>query len=325
VPPVPQDVLRRRSYRRGAGVAYGGPVIERLAWVTTSAARGRDEDEPLALEALRRTGLSVDVLDWDDDFVDWSRYDRVVLRSAWDYPERLPEFLSWLDRTEAVSDLVNPAATVRWNLDKHYLAELAEAGVPITPTVFAEPGSESTFPAGNFVVKPAIGAGSRDVASYTPQQRSAALAQISRMHTSGQTALIQPLLKSVAVEGEWPMIFIEGQFSHAANKRVALPQAGLVEDLFAAETNTEHVASAMQIELALAAVEVVSTKLGPPAYARVDLVRDDSGQFCVLEVELIEPSLFLPYAGSAGVERLVAALVRDRAGDRGGRHRDDGT
>ena len=158
--------------------------------------------------------------------MDWSRFDRVVLRSAWDYPQRLPEFLAWLDEVDAVSDLVNPPETVRWNLDKQYLAELAEAGVPITPTVFVPPGTAATFPAGDFVVKPAVGAGSRDAASYGADQHETAVAHVARLHASGQTVLVQPFLKSVATEGEWPLMFFDGRFSHAASKRVALPQAG---------------------------------------------------------------------------------------------------
>src|SRR4051812_32435031 len=175
-------------------------MITTLAWVTASEARGRDEDEPPAMAALQRTGVHVDVLDWDDPAANWSSFDRVVLRSTWDYPQRLPEFLSWLERVDAVSELVNPLGTVRWNLDKRYLAELSEAGVPITPTVFLEPGSTATFPAGDFVVKPAVGAGSRDASSYGPDQHDAALAHVARLHTAGQTVLIQPFLKSVATE-----------------------------------------------------------------------------------------------------------------------------
>jgi glutathione synthase/RimK-type ligase-like ATP-grasp enzyme len=255
-------------------------------------------------------GVSVEVLDWDDPEVNWSRFDRVVLRSAWDYPQRLPGFLSWLEEVDAVSDLVNPPATVRWSLDKQYLAELAEAGVPITPTVFLLPGSAATFPGGDFVVKPAVGAGSRDAASYRADQHETAMAHVARLHAAGQVVLVQPFLKSVATDGEWPLVFFAGRFSHAASKRVALPQAGAVDDLFAAETNAEHVAAAAQIDVAQAAVDFVSGRLGTPAYARVDLVRDEAGQFCVLEVELVEPSLFLPYADSAAAERFAAVLVR---------------
>ena len=293
------------------GSVYGGSMIKRLAWVTAREARGRDEDEPLALAALERTGVSVEVVDWDDPEVDWPGFDRVVLRSAWDYPQRLERFLAWLEEVAAVSDLVNPPGTVRWSLDKQYLRDLADAGVPITPTVFVPPGTQASFPPGKFVVKPAIGAGSRDAASYGYDQHATALAHVTRLHRSGQVVLVQPFLASVATDGEWPMVFLDGRFSHAASKRVALPRADTVDDLFAEETNAEHVATAAQVEVAQAAVDVVSARLGTPTYARVDLVHDDDGRFCVLEVELVEPSLFLPYADAGAADRFAALLVQE--------------
>lgn len=290
-------------------IARVGDVIGRLAWVTTRRARGRDDDEPLALAALAAAGVRTDVVDWDDPGVDWAGYDRAVLRSAWDYPERLPEFLEWLAVVDAATELRNPAPTVRWNLDKHYLAELADAGVPVIPTAYAEPGDEAELPAGNFVVKPAVGAGSRDAASYGPEQHDAARAHVARLHARGSTAMLQPLLASVAREGEWPLVFLGGEYSHAASKRVDLPRAGAVEGLFAAERTAPHDADAAQRAVAHAAVEVLAARFGVPAYGRVDLVRDDAGRPCVLEVELVEPSLFLPRGGPAAVDRLVRAVA----------------
>lgn len=284
-------------------------MIRRLAWVTTRDARGLDEDEPLALSALAETGTRVEVVDWHDRDVDWSGFDRVVLRSVWDYPERLPEFLTWLDEVDAVSEVVNPPAMVRWNLDKRYLAELDAAGIPVTATAFVPPGRTAPFPAGDFVVKPAVGAGSRDAASYGPDQHDLAAAHVARLHVAGTTVLVQPFVASVATEGEWPLIFFGGRFSHAASKRVALPRAGVIDGLFAAETVAEHVATDAQVDVARAAVELIAQRFSPPSYARVDLVRGDDGAFRVLEVELIEPSLFLAQAGPDGAARMAAALV----------------
>jgi hypothetical protein len=120
-------------------------VIKRLAWVTTREARGRDDDEPLALAALERRGVDVDVIDWGDESAHWDSYDRVVLRSTWDYTQRLTEFLAWLDAVAEVTELINPAPLVRWNLDKHYLRELDLAKVAITSTTFVERGEEFVF------------------------------------------------------------------------------------------------------------------------------------------------------------------------------------
>jgi glutathione synthase/RimK-type ligase-like ATP-grasp enzyme len=285
-------------------------VIERLAWVTAKEARGRDDDEPIALAALRQGGLEVDVVDWDDPDVTWSGYDRAVLRSTWDYPQRLDEFLAWLDSVADVTDVVNPVPVVRWNLDKHYLADLDAAGVPVIPTTFVERGDTASFPDGGFVVKPAVGAGSRDVASYGPDEHETATAHVARLQARGESVLIQPLVDSVAADGEWPLVFLGGEYSHAASKRVVLPRAGVVDDLFVEEANSAHTATPAQIETARAAMDAVVARFGVPAYARVDLVRAGPDDHRVLEVELVEPSLFLPQAEPAAALRLAEALRR---------------
>ncbi len=284
-------------------------MIRRLAWVTAREARGLDEDEDAALAALARAGVVVGVVDWGDAAVDWAAFDRVVLRSPWDYPARLGDFMAWLDATAEVTEVVNDPRTVRWSIDKRYLAELEAAGVPITDTVFVEPGEPAGFPEGDFVVKPAVGAGSKDAASYGPDQHDAAREHVRRLHASGQVVLVQPYVASVATDGEWALVYLGGRFSHAASKRVALPRAGVVEELFAAETNAPHEASPDQRAAADAAMAHVESRLGTPTYARIDLVRHDDGGYRVLEVELVEPSLFLPYADASAADRLTEVLV----------------
>jgi hypothetical protein len=307
-PSVFSDTLRADPGDGSDRSASLGSVIERLAWVTTRDARGRDDDEPLAVPALRDRGLHVDVVDWDDPDVPWAGYDRAVLRSTWDYPQRLDEFLGWLDSVDGVVDVVNPVAMVRWNVDKHYLADLGAAGVPVIPTTFVERDGDPSFPDGRFVVKPAVGAGSRDVASYGPDQHDSAAAHVTRLQGRGESVLVQPLVDSVAAAGEWPLVFFGGRYSHAANKRVVLPGAGEVDDLFVTETNRAHTATSAQIDTARAAMDVVGRRFGVPAYARVDLVRAGQGGYQVLEVELVEPSLFLPQADTDAAARLVEAL-----------------
>lgn len=283
-------------------------MIERLAWVTAKQARGTDEDEAPALEALRRLGVRVDVLDWDDPDVDWSGYERAVLRSPWDYQYRLDEFLEWMERTSRVTELVNPLELVRWNLDKRYLAELEAAGIAIIPTQFVPPREEPCFPEGEFVVKPAVGAGSRDAAWYGSDQHATALEHVRRLHAADLVVLIQPRIAAVAELGEWPLVFFGGEYSHAASKRVALPHASVIGDFFAHEDNAVHEATAEQIELAQRAVDLMTEKFGTPAYARVDLVQADDGSYLVLELEVIEPSLFIPWAEGAA-DRLAAVLA----------------
>lgn len=272
--------------------------------MTARSARGRDHDEPVAVQALTAAGLVVEVVDWDDPAVDWAGYDRVIVHSTWDYSQRLPQFLAWLEAVDRVSDLRNPLALIRWGLDKHYLADLAGAGVPVTATTFAEPDAGAVdLPPGGVVVKPAVGAGSRDVAAYAPGQGDLARAHVQRLHHAGRSALVQPLLASVAAEGEWPLVFFDGRYSHAANRRVILPRDTAVGDRI-----TAHEASPAQVAVAQGALDVVTARFGVPTYARVDLVRDDRGRFCVLELETAEPDLYLPLAGLAAPGRLVDAF-----------------
>ena len=120
-------------------------------------------------------------------------------------------------------------------------------------------------------------------------------------------ALLPRLLSRAPVS--MPMVFLGGAFSHAASKRVALPHGGPVLGLHAHESSTTHTADHAQLDVARAAIALVTERFGAPTYARVDLVRDDAGHPCVLEVELVEPSLFLALAGSAAVDRLVEAFT----------------
>ncbi|HEV7135150.1 MAG TPA: hypothetical protein VGN43_00825, partial [Steroidobacteraceae bacterium] len=147
----------------------------RIALVSARAARHLDEDLPPLLAAMAAAGVDAAVADWDDPEVDWAAYRLALLRSPWDYTQRLPEFLAWADRTAAATTLINPAAVIRWNTDKHYLTQLARAGVPTVPTRFVEPNEHGARELDRFlteegvaewVVKPAVGAGSRDAARY---------------------------------------------------------------------------------------------------------------------------------------------------------------
>ena len=141
-----------------------------IALVTARAARGLDDDLSPLQTALQDAGANVSIVDWDDASADWGRFDLALLRSTWDYTDRLAEFLGWAQRVGSQTHLLNPFDVVRWNTDKHYLRDLAKAGVATVPSEFIEPGQNAAAELdrfqvshdGEFVVKPAIGAGSRD-------------------------------------------------------------------------------------------------------------------------------------------------------------------
>lgn len=281
----------------------------RLALATAVAAWDQDIDLPPLLAACSRAGIHAEALAWDDPTVAWSRFDAVLLRSTWDYTTRLDDFLDWCGRVEQQSALLNPLSTVRWNIDKHYLRDLAQRGVPVVPTDYLEPGAvpdlQRKAAAGDFVVKPCVGAGSRDARRFRPDEYAAAEAHAQMLLDSGRSAMLQPYLAGVDSYGETALIHIGGRYSHAIRKGPLL-HAGAAgsQALFAAEDIQPRIASDAEhavAERALAALPEL------PVYARVDLLPTSQGPV-VLELELVEPSLFFE-ASEGTAERLLAAVA----------------
>jgi glutathione synthase/RimK-type ligase-like ATP-grasp enzyme len=289
----------------------------KVALVTARPARGLDEDEPLLNLAFQKAGCEVGIAEWDDPKVDWGSFDVALLRSAWDYCERIGEFLAWVERASRVTHVLNPLPLVRWNTDKHYLAHLASAGAAVVPSTFIEPGEDpaavlrrflESHPQAELVVKPAIGAGSRDTQRHLRSEFDAAVAHARRLLEAKRSVLVQPYLGRVDKDGETALMFFEGQFSHAIRKGPLLPRgAAATTGLFAAETITPREPGKDELRLAEKVVSVVP--FGTPLYARVDLIRDDSGAPCVLELEMAEPSLFFVHAAGSA-ERFAAAVQR---------------
>ncbi len=289
-----------------------------VALVTAREARGLDEDMPLLEAALHAAGIETHIADWDDPEVDWSSFGVALLRSTWDYTDRLSEFLAWVDATAPGTSLLNPAAVVRWNTDKHYLAELARAAVPVVPSTFVEPGESpgkalESFLArhhcAEFVVKPSVGAGSRDTERHARTRVEPAIAQAQRLLDAGRSVLLQPYLDSVDRDGETALIYFAGHFSHAIRKGPLLPpgRAGSpAVGLFAPEKITPRTPGAD--ELRVADLVLAALPFKAPLYARIDLIRDASGAPTLLELELTEPSLFFAYAPGAA-ERFTATVL----------------
>lgn len=291
-----------------------------VAFATSAAFADLDVDDRTVVPLLAERGVAVEAAVWDDPPVDWGRFDLVVLRSTWDYPGRAEEFVAW---TRSVPRLANPADVVAWNVDKHYLGDLATAGVPIVPTTFVAPGDPvaGRDAAGDVVVKPTVSCGSRDTARLGDEDAIAAL--IDHIHASGRAAMVQPYLDAIDSAGETALVFLGGAFSHAARKAPLLTVgAPLVEGPYAEETMSPREASADELAVAHAALAAVPAD-EPLLYARVDLVPGDDGRPVVLEVELTEPSLFLALGDASAtfaeaINRVVTSRRREARG-RGGR------
>ena len=293
----------------------------RVALVSARAARHLDEDLAPLLAALAQAGLDGAAVDWDDAEVDWAAYRVALLRSTWDYTERFAEFLAWADGTATLTTLLNPPPVIRWNTDKHYLGELTRAGIPTVPTRFVEPGEAGQEAlerflrqgdAAEWVVKPAVGAGSRDAARYARGEERAAHGHVERLLDAGRSVLLQPYLDQVDQHGETALIYFEGRFSHAIRKGPLLRRsAAPTEALFLEERITPRAPAAE--ELRLGDSVLAALPFAAPLYARVDLIRSADGKPCLLEVELTEPSLFFTHAPGAA-QRLAACLRTRFAG-----------
>src|SRR5690606_20249783 len=288
------------------------PGPQRVALATCGRLPRLAEDDRLLLDPLERLGVRAEPVVWDPVGVDWGVYDAVVIRSCWDYYHRMEEFLDWVGSLESRGvALWNSPAVVRWNANKAYLREVESAGVPIVPTRWVDAAAGGTLAAlveeegwDEAVVKPTVSAAAYET-WRTSRSRAGEDEARFRALVARRPVMVQPFVREVVDEGEWSLIFFGGCFSHAVLKRprpgdfrVQVEHGGTEE---AAEPDRSLVAAAR------AALEPVP---GTWLYARVDGCVVD-GRFRVMELELLEPSLFLGLAPSAAdrFARAIAAVL----------------
>jgi hypothetical protein len=264
-----------------------------------------NNSEFLALKPeLAARGLAASLVAWDDPEVDWSAFRLCVIRATWDYHLRLPEFLAWAERGAAQTALWNPLALVRWNTHKGYLRDLERQGVAIVPTIWAPHGTRLDLATllkargwTQAVVKPAVSAS----AYATRLVSSATLAQ-GQTHLDKLLAerdmMIQPFLSSVTTTGERSLIYFDGALSHTVLRSPALGGAS-GEDARLLPNDAEEAAFAGRV------MRAVSDET---LYARVDIARDDAGVLRLMELELVEPALWLDLAPGAA-ERFATAIA----------------
>ncbi|MFB6894250.1 RimK family alpha-L-glutamate ligase [Kitasatospora sp. NPDC056327] len=294
-----------------------------VALVTSRAGLEYDDDLPLVTGALAAHGLTAEPVRWDAPGTAWERFGGAVVRSVWDYVERIDAFLSWADRTARVTRLWNPAPLIRWNSDKHYLRELARQGVPVVPTRFLAPGApfdpRDLDGADGVVVKPAVSAGALDTARYERGAHAEAARHVRMLLERGRAAMVQPYLPRVA-EGERALVLLDGVLSHAVRKEPLLTEPGVIDnDRMPHPGLAPYRPSGAEVRTALAALAALPrrTVARPPAplFARVDLVLGATGEPLVLELELVEPNLFLttdPGAPARFAEAVAARAAAPR-------------
>lgn len=284
-------------------------------------------DDELLLERLAGRGIEAVAPPWDDPDVDWDAFDLVVARSPWDYTSRLDQFLAWTRSVGA--PLENRADVIAWNSDKRYLADLADAGVPVVETTFVAPGDELPAIETEVVVKPTLSAGARNTGRFRPELAAEAFALIERIRELDRTAMVQPFLASVETVGETAVVTVGGEVSHVLRKRSLLradevapvrtgDELGVAEVMYDPDLVVPSEAASDELELASAVLGAVHERFGvTPLVARVDMLRDgDGGDPVVLELEAIEPNLYLtgtPGAADRLVDAIVARIAAERA------------
>jgi glutathione synthase/RimK-type ligase-like ATP-grasp enzyme len=279
-----------------------------VRFVTCAQLPAEDADTPRLDAALRGRGYTTDVANWRDPEVNWSTARLTLLRSPWDYVERVDEFIAWVRHTGTVTPLWNPPELVEWNVHKSYLLDVEARGAPIVPTVALLRGTAASLDGicdargwNTVVVKPAVGiggygAGRFDVGDPAGQHHFDAL-------LAERDVLVQPFVSSVTDDGELSIVLFDGVPSHALHKA---PRAGdyRVHEEWGGRTEaTEPSDGATEL-----AARVCTTLPAAPLYARIDMLRIGD-LWHVLEVEATEPSLYIELAPPAAIERWADALV----------------
>jgi glutathione synthase/RimK-type ligase-like ATP-grasp enzyme len=270
------------------------------------------EDDSLLAEALGRRGFTSERVDWARSDVDWSGSDGAVLRTTWDYFERLPEFSAWLDRAEAQTRVLNTPDILKWNVDKHYLRDLAARNVAVVPTRFIEVGEGvnlhrllDELESDEAVFKPVVSGAAR----HTHRVRRETAAEhddLLRRLVEAEAMMIQPFQHAILEHGEVTLMMFAGEYSHAIVKR-AKPGDFRVQDDHGGTVH-EYDPTPAEIALAVAAMQACDQM---PVYGRVDMVHDADGSPQVMELELVEPELWLrehPASADAFADAIASAL-----------------
>ncbi len=287
--------------------------IQQIAIVTcqslgsyTSNAESEDDNLFRFLEAK---GLPVSWQVWDDENVDWSRFDFIIIKSPWDYFDKIDAFYTWLNHLETLNcKVLNPVKTMRWNADKLYFKDMQTEGIKVVQTVWLEQGSSfdahaafAELKSGKIIVKPRVSGGAKNTFALTLDEALAKTDEINRLLQT-EPFLAQPFIEEIKTEGEWSFIFFNGNYSHTVLK-TAKPGDFRVQHFFGGTIHTPQ-----PPEHLLATARNIADKFARNClYARVDGVALNN-QLELMELELIEPFLFL-HTSEGSLERYYQALM----------------
>ena len=256
-------------------------------------------DDPLVVEPLRDLGHQAEFVPWQAS-MDWRKYDGVVIRTTWDYQDYLPAFLRVLQEIETQTRLANPLEIVKWNADKKiYLQDIENRGGRIVPTIWGDSGIDrhrigewfEQLETDEIVIKPTVGANAQHTFRLKRAEEDGDA--LSRVFDK-RSYMVQPFMRGIVEEGEFSLFYFNGEYSHAILKT---PKAG---DFRVQEEHGGIIQPAEPpVDLSVAGEKIMKCISATPLYARADFVRTEAGEFVVVELELIEPSMYLRQAEHA--------------------------
>lgn len=255
-----------------------------------------DEQMEALVPAFQEEGMKIETVLWQNILDQADSFDLVLPLLVWDYVEGSNHqlFLSTMEKVEEKTLLRNSLETLRWNGNKQYLEELQRKGAPVIPSITVQQVSTEnitaafqTLGASKLVIKPLVGANAWRQVLYTKGEKFPTQEELPPCE-----AMIQPFIENVQREGEYSFVYFNGQYSHAVKK---LPKSGdyRIQSSYGG-FETSYDPSAEEKELGAKILGML--ELSIPLYARVDLIRGDDGDLKLIEIELIEPYLYLPYA-----------------------------
>lgn len=270
-------------------------------------------EDQLLMTALSELGLKVHKTHWNDPNMNWSNTKYAIIRTTWDIYEdgKFEQFEAWLEQVKDQTQLINDYATIRWNVDKHYLMDLEKRGIKIPPTIFIASGEKKSLQEivessnwKNPILKPAISGGGK----HTYKLDGDNLDKIARTFSSlikKEAMLLQEFQHNVVEKGELTLMVFDGKYSHAVLKKAKAGDFRVQDDF--GGTVHEYQPSPEEIAFAERVVAVCDPS---PLQARVDFIWDNSGELCVSELELIEPELW--FRNQEGSANQLAQVIKEK-------------
>lgn len=284
--------------------------MKQIALVTYKENPKLPDGEQLLYKELKRRGFQVSEIPWDKSGIDWKDFDRVILRTSWDYHVRVKEFVAWLNRLKKESvNFWNPIDVIMWNIDKHYLRDLMAKKIPIIPTLFIDQKQHYDLEkniiqleTNTVIVKPTIGISAYGVKKFDKNHSTTIKQYVDQLLIQGDV-MLQKFMPQILTQGEYSFIFFDKKYSHASLKKPS-PTDYRTQPHFGGSEGVAYPSPGLISQ----AKKVVDSVESPLLYARVDGI-DDNGVLRLMELEIAEPYLFFEQDQQA-TNRFIKAMLK---------------